>query len=305
MVPTALVLVAVLAGCTQQQMDGFMPGNQGGAEGPVTNHSDTIQTFWVNSWIVLLGVGLLVWSLIIWATIAYRRRKGEKGLPFQMRYHMPIEILFTTIPIVLVGAFFAFTAREQAVIEEAYAAEEVDVHVEVYGKQWAWDFNYLNVPNSQYDSGVYTVGIQAQQVGDDIDYDQLPKLYLPVDANVKIDLKSRDVAHSFWVVDFLYKKDTIPGQTNSMSIHTEREGVYIGKCAELCGEYHAMMLFEVHVVSQEEYNAYIASVRESGQVIKPGEEAPGDQYNRNPKLLTTTPAPSSDEEGQSQSNSEN
>ena len=69
---------------------------------------------------------------------------------------------------------------------------------------------------------------------------ELPTLYLPVGKNVEIDLESRDVIHSFWIVDFLYKKDMIPGKTNYMSFMPEREGTYEGKCAELCGEYHSL-----------------------------------------------------------------
>lgn len=284
--PVSAALLLALAGCTSQQLNGFMPGDPNNGGPGVTNHSDTIATFWTNSWIVLLGIGLLVWTLIIWATIAYRRRRGEKGLPYQLRYHMPIEILFTVIPVILVGGFFAFTAREQAKVEHNFAQDEVDVHIEVYGKQWAWDFNYLPVQGSEYDGGVYSEGVQAVPAAGatngEIDTTKLPKLYLPVGANAQIDLKSRDVAHSFWVVDFLYKEDTIPGKTNTMSIVAEREGTYIGKCAELCGEYHSMMLFEVHVVSQEEYNAYIQSLRDAGQ-----EGAHGDEYNRNTHLAGT------------------
>lgn len=294
--PVALGLPLVLAGCTSQQLNGWMPGNPNSDEPSVTNHSDTIATFWTNSWLILMGVGILVWVLIIWANIAYRRRRGEKGLPHQLRYHMPIEILFTVIPVILVAGFFAFTAREQAKVEENFAAEDVDVHIEVYGKQWAWDFNYLDVAGSAYQGGVFSEGVQAVPAegatNGEIDYEALPVLYLPVGANVQIDLKSRDVAHSFWVPDFLYKEDTIPGQTNVMSFVAEREGVYIGKCAELCGEYHSMMLFEVHVVSEQEYNDYIQSLEDAGQT-----GARGDDYNRNTNLQgTAVPTFASDEQ---------
>ena len=278
--PVALTLVLVLAGCSQQQLDGFMPGK--GA----TDHATTVENFWVNSWIVLLAVGIVTWGLVLWATVAYRRRKGEKGMPEQLKYHMPIEIFFTVVPLILVAGFFAFTAKDQTTIETQYSEAQADVHIEAYGKQWAWDFNYLPVQGSQYDAGVYFSGIQAQELKDangqntgEIDESQLPVLYLPVNAKVSIDLKSRDVAHSFWVVDFHYKKDNIPGKTNQISFVTEREGTYIGKCAELCGEYHSMMLFQVKVVSAAEYNAYIQSLRDAGQT-----GSHGDDYNRNQNL---------------------
>lgn len=278
----ALALAAasslVLAGCTELERTGYLPGELG-----TSDLGDKVANFWVNSWIVLLGIGFLTWGLIIWASVVYRRRKNETGMPVQMRYHMPIEILFTVVPVILVFGLFAFTARDQAQVEQNFTADEMEVHVEVYGKQWAWDFNYLDVPGSQYGGGVFYQGVQAVELRDEngnttgeIDYGQLPTLYLPVNAKVVIDLKSRDVAHSFWVPEFHYKEDTIPGKTNTFSFVPTREGTYIGKCAELCGEYHSMMLFQVEVVSQEAYNEYIASLEAAGNV---GQR--GDDYNRN------------------------
>jgi cytochrome c oxidase subunit 2 len=166
------------------------------------------------------------------------------------------------VPLILVLGFFAFTARDQQVIEQRFAEDEIDVKVEVIAKQWAWDFNYVN-------EDVYSPGIQGQLSDEgaagSLVESELPTLYLPVGKNVEIELESRDVIHSFWVVDFLYKKDMFPGKTNYMSIVPEREGTYEGKCAELCGEYHSMMLFNVEVVSEAEYEEYIDSLRDLGQ----------------------------------------
>ena len=158
---------------------------------------------WVTSWIILLIVGVITWGLIIWAAVVYRRRKGQTGLPVQLRYNMPIEIFYTLIPFILVIGFFAFTARDQAVIEEP---NNPDVTIEVYGKRWSWDFNYVT-------DNVYYSGVQAQETPDgQIDASTLPVLYLPVNQKVEIKLESRDVIHSFWIVDFLYKKDMVPAQ---------------------------------------------------------------------------------------------
>jgi cytochrome c oxidase subunit 2 len=89
-------------------------------------------------------------------------------------------------------------------------------------------------------------------------------LYLPVNESVEISIESRDVIHSFWIVDFLYKKDMIPARTNYMFFTPLKEGTYAGKCAELCGEYHSAMLFNVKVVSEEEYEQYLDSLRAAG-----------------------------------------
>lgn len=241
-----------------------MPGEPG-----VTNHTDDITALWVNSWIVLMGIGVLVWGLIIYAVIAFRRRQGQTGLPRQMRYHLPIEIFFTAVPLILVLGLFAFTLRVQTPLEAR--DPDPDVIVEVYGKQWAFDFNYLNQDGSE---NVYDAGIQIQPtdgVGGYYKEEVLPVLYLPVNKQVELRLKSRDVAHSFWVVEFLYKKDMIPFKTNYMSFIPQKEGEYMGKCAELCGQYHSAMLFKVKVVSDAEYEAHLKTLPE-GRL--------GDEYNR-------------------------
>ena len=80
------------------------------------------------------------------------------------------------------------------------------------------------------------------------------------------ELHSRDVIHSFWVVDFLYKKDMIPGKTNYEYFTPLKEGTYSGKCAELCGEYHSLMLFNVKVVSPDKYQDYLQKLRDDGNV---------------------------------------
>ena len=140
-----------LSGCSAEAQRGFLPDSSG-----VTNHTDSIIGLWTSSWIVLLAVGVLSWGLIAWALIVYRRRKGETGMPAQLRYNNPIEILFTVIPLFLVIGFFAFTARDMAAIEQPI--ENPDVTVQVIGKQWSWDFNYV-------DENVYYSGIQAQFTG--------------------------------------------------------------------------------------------------------------------------------------------
>ncbi len=251
-IPVAAALAFVLAGCSQEQLQGYLPTEPG-----TTNHVDRIMGLWVTSWIVLLIVGVITWGLIVWAALVYRRRRGQTGLPVQLRYNMPIEILYTIVPLILVLGFFAFTARDQAAIENA--TPDPAVHIEVYGKRWSWDFNYVK-------EDVYTQGTQARQDGpnNQINTDTLPTLYLPVGQEVRIDVNSRDVQHSFWVVEFLYKKDMYPGLDNSIFFTPEKVGTYNGKCAELCGEYHSLMLFKVKVVEQAEYDAYIESLRAAG-----------------------------------------
>ena len=263
--PLAATLILVLTGCSSYEFSrGFLPGEPG-----VTNHTDMIVNFWNGSWIVLWAVGLVAWGLMFYAVIVYRRRKGDNTMPEQMRYNNPIEALFTVVPLVMVIGFFAFTADTMEKIERPVDSE---MHIQVIGKQWSWDFNYK-------DNNVYETGIQSQFEGELGSEAALPTLYLPVNTSVEIELSSRDVVHSFWVIDFLYKKDTFPGKTNYMYFTPQREGTYKGKCAELCGEYHSMMLFQVKVVSEEEYAAHIAELAAKGNVGQLSNE-----YDRNQNL---------------------
>ena len=261
-IPIAASLSLVLAGCTQAQLNGFLPGFEAG-EPPVTNHTELVSGLWVTSWIVLLVVGVITWGLTIWAVIAYRRRKGQTGLPVQLRYNMPIEVFYTIVPLILVLGFFAFTARDQAgdraALRRGRDRRQGRGHRASSGRGTSTTSTKTSTrPASRASSPTRAPRARSSQ-------SELPTLYLPVGKNVEIELESRDVIHSFWVVDFLYKKDMFPGKTNYMSFVPEREGTYEGKCAELCGEYHSLMLFNVEVVSEAEYEEYIESLRDLGQ----------------------------------------
>ncbi len=244
----------VLAGCTQAQQRGFLPGPDDGQE--VTNQTERITNLWVGSWAVLVLVGLIIWGLTIWCAVAYRRRRNDAGYPIQLRYHVPLELMFTLVPVVMVLTFFYFTQRDANEIEMHVA--EPDYTVNVVGKQWSWDFNYVD------DDVHEPAGVQSFATGEPGAAESLPTLWLPVDQTVEFQLDSRDVIHSFWVVDFLYKKDMMPGHTTTFQVTPTREGTYQGKCAELCGEYHSDMLFNVRVVSQEEFDAHMQDLRDQG-----------------------------------------
>jgi cytochrome c oxidase subunit 2 len=253
-------VVLALTGCDDLQLHGYLPGFISG-QPDATNQTGRVSALWTGSWITLLGVGVITWAIIIWFAIVYRRRRGQTGLPVQLRYNMPIEIFYTVVPLILVLGLFAFTARDQTAIETRY--DHPSTVIDAYGKQWAWDFVY-------HDEKVYEQGVQAKLSSDASNAgkveSQLPTLYLPVNKTTEIRLRTRDVNHSFWVIDFLYKKDMIAGQTNYWDFTPTRIGTFQGKCAELCGEYHSRMLFDVKVVSQTDYDAHIAALRSAGNI---------------------------------------
>ncbi|WP_245885278.1 cytochrome c oxidase subunit II [Kineococcus rhizosphaerae] len=237
----------------------FLPDDSVGA----TNMTERISKLWDGSWIAALVVGVLVWGLTIWCVVAYRRRKNDPALPAQVRYNMPIEILYTIVPVMMVGVLFYYVARDQQAILDT--SKTPDVTVQVVGKKWSWDFNYLEGNGASAQPGVYDTGRQADLSGDTGVEDKLPELYLPVDETVQFDLYSRDVIHSFWIPAFLMKMDMIPGSPNKFQVTPTKEGTFKGKCAELCGEYHSEMLFTVKVVSAAEYQQHLADLQAAGQ----------------------------------------
>ena len=273
------VVALVVSGCSAEAQRGFLPGYE---DAEVTNQTGRITDLWVGSWIAALVVGLLTWGLMLWCVTVYRKRKSDDKLPIQLRYHVPLEITYVVLPIILIGVLFFYTARDISAIEDVSTAP--DTTIQVVAKQWSWDFNYL-------DEGVYESGVQAQDVGSPDSFDQLPTLYLPVDERIEFKLDARDVIHSFWVPAFLYKKDMIPGRTNTFQVIPTREGVYAGKCAEFCGEEHSSMLFNVAVVSREEFDDQMDALRDRGQTGELGLDlnrvqdgntsSPGTQRNEN------------------------
>jgi len=223
----------------------------------VTDQSQTIINLWNGSWVAALGVGVLVWGLIIWCMVAYRRKKDDVGLPEQLRYNVPIEILYTVIPLFMIAVLFFYTARDEAALLDT--SKSPDVTVNVVGKQWSWDFNYI-------EAGTYESGTQVELTGQPGVAADLPALYLPVNQRVEFILTARDVIHSFWVPQFLIKMDMLPGKVNKFQVVPTEIGTFQGKCAELCGAYHSQMLFQVKVVSQADYETHMAELKAKGNV---------------------------------------
>ncbi|WP_291794706.1 MULTISPECIES: cytochrome c oxidase subunit II [Brevibacterium] len=259
----AAAATTLLAGCTKEQWEvGFLPVESKGA----TSHTEHYIALWNGGWIAALIVGVITWALMLWCIVAYRRRKNDRGLPVQMRYNMPVEIFYTIVPIVLVVGFFFHNV--DAMDKTIYDETEPEEVIEVYGKQWAWDFNYVT-------QDAHYAGVQANLDGTEQPGEDAPTLYLPADTDVQLKLESRDVIHSFWVPAFLEKRDMIPGRSSTINLRPLAEGDYVGKCAELCGEFHSEMIFNVSVVPYDEYVAYTDGLKEQGN-----EGVLGDEYNR-------------------------
>jgi cytochrome c oxidase subunit 2 len=215
---------------------------------PATEEGAGIANLWQGAWIAAWGVGIFTWALMLWASFAYLRRwRRNRDMPAQTAYNLPLELLYTLVPLVMIIGLFAFTIRVQTPVVAVENNQKQTVNV--VGFRWSWGFNYLD-----------------QQVWDSGTPDARPTLWLPVDEKVKFELTSPDVIHSFWVPDFLFKMDVIPGKMNVFELTPNKTGTFIGRCAELCGTYHAQMLFDVKVVTRAEFDQHMADLKAKGQI---------------------------------------
>jgi cytochrome c oxidase subunit 2 len=174
-------------------------------------------------------------------------------MPKQNRYNLPMEIFYTIAPFVVIGVLFYYTILAQNNVQAK--VQDPDVTINVIGQKWSWTFNYEAADNPAVGTNVWEAGT----------INETPDLYLPVDKSVRFKLSSPDVIHSFWIPSFYEKLDVVPGRGNTFDATPTKEGVFRGKCAELCGTYHSAMLFNVHIVSQQEYDAYLKTLKDRGQ----------------------------------------
>jgi cytochrome c oxidase subunit 2 len=256
-------LAVLTTGCDSKNLPrlGFLP--------PATKQGQVTLTLWQGSWLAALLVGAVVWGAIIWAVIFYRKR-GDK-IPAQVRYNLPIEILYTVLPFVMVGVLFYFTARDENYIDKL--SPHPDVTVNVIGFQWSWAFQYPQYPvgaqsvskvsggpgDSQVPIPPGIVTEIGQQWNPDLAWKQqhLPLLEIPENETVRFNLTSTDVIHSFWIVPFEFKRDVIPFHPNHFEVTPTRTGTWTGRCSELCGLYHSRMLFTVKIVTPAQFKQWI------------------------------------------------
>ena len=250
-----VVAVVTLGGCSEEAKRLGMPEQK-------STQGEEILSLWQGAWIAALATGVVVWGLIFYCVVAFRRRSDDE-IPVQTRYNLPLEIFYTIAPVIMVVVFFNHTVRTQNVVLEDTAPP--DNIIEVTGQQWSWTFNYgIGEPDNSadddradevyaYDEYVYELGTGSY----------IPELWLPVNETTRFNLHSPDVIHNLGIPSFGMRLDAVPGRVNHYVITPTETGVFRGACYELCGVYHSRMLFEVHVVSRAEYEDHLAELEEA------------------------------------------
>lgn len=232
-----------------------------GAPDGITDEAKEIHNLYIFVVAMAAVVFIAVEGALLYALFRYRRKSADE-LPKQTHGSNILEMIWTAIPVIIVVALFTFSFIVLQEVQEP--AEEDDMTIQVTGFQYQWQFTYNmndlgpgSDPNSEENFSI--IGTAAEE----------PELVMPVDEPVEFALASSDVIHSFYVPEFLYKLDVIPGRDNRFTVTARDTGVYTGQCAELCGVDHALMRFRVRVVERAEFDAWVAEQTGSDAVRQP------------------------------------
>ncbi|MFC3040212.1 cytochrome c oxidase subunit II [Virgibacillus xinjiangensis] len=225
-----LVFAALLlAGCGKENLSAFIPKGYG---------AESSMDLIILSTIVMIFVFLIVMIVYVLALVRFRRKKGQDDyIPKQVEGNKTLETVWTVIPIILVLVIAVPTVTATYDLADESAKED-GITIEVTGNQYWWHFNY-----------------EGQEIQTSQD------MYIPAGERVYLDMVASDVIHSFWVPAISGKMDVNPENENTMYLEANDEGVYWGKCAELCGPGHSLMDFKVVVVSPEEFDQWVEDMQ--------------------------------------------
>ena len=210
--------------------------------------------FWI-----CVGIGIGVFGVMLYSIYAHRKSKGVEASQFHENTR--VEIAWTVVPfIILVGMAVPATST----LLEVYDNDDAEMSILVTGYQWKWKYEYLDADgeNVAFFSNLATSQEQIYNTdtkGENYLLEVDEPLVIPVDTKVRFLITANDVIHSWWVPEIAVKRDAIPGFINEAWTRVLAEGVYRGQCTELCGSYHGFMPVEVHVVSQGEFDDWMAA----------------------------------------------
>ena len=246
-VPFALLAGAVvLGGCKVPTFGAFRGATtQGHAEFKL----------WVGLFIAGLVVAVIVWGLIFWSVAAYRR-KGAGEVPRQFHANIPLEIIYTVIPVIIVAVIFYFTVVTEDQVDAVSRHPVEQVHVLAY--RWGWQFRYYN-GQGRYEGVQIRTSAAPEVLAKPATSSQYPQMVIPDGQATRIVLNSADVVHELYVPAFNFGRFAQPGVTNVFDFTPTSVGIYRGQCAEFCGLYHSEMLFSVRVVPPAAFSQWLAT----------------------------------------------
>jgi cytochrome c oxidase subunit II len=204
----------------------------------------------------VIGV-ISVFVLALLLIIIVRFNARANPTPTRTTHNTPLEIIWTIVPVIIL-AVIAVPSFRLLFVE--LDVPHPDLTIKATGKQWFWSYAYPDNGNFEFDS----LMVQTK----DLKPDQ-PRLLtvdnevvVPVNKVVHVLVTGADVIHSFTVPSFGIRIDAVPGRMNETWFKATKTGMFYGQCSELCGKDHSFMPIAVHVVSESDFNAWVAQAKQ-------------------------------------------
>lgn len=214
---------------------------------PVTDQGRAINELFGLIVIIAAGIFVIVEGLILYCLYRFRRPVSvQRSEPPQIYGSRPVEVAWTTVPLLIVFILFLVVLRSMGDMRPADPPADA-LKVRVIGRQWWWEYEYPEL-------GIKTAN----------------ELHLPIPDDgpprpVLLDLESADVVHSYWVPRLGGKVDILPGRTNRLWFAPEKPGTYLGQCAEYCGTQHGNMLLRVTVDPTLDFDLWVANEKRNAE----------------------------------------
>lgn len=202
-------------------------------------------------WLVM-GFSIFVMAIVVAFMVAGIvggiRDRNHDVEPPQTHGNLKLEVAWTIIPLIILAILLVPTLG--AIYQlDGFAAPDDAIEINVVGRQFWWEMAYV-------DSGVITAN----------------EVVAPVGTAVKLNLASGDTMHSFWIPQVAGKTDLVPGNQRTLWFTPDREGVFYGHCAEICGDSHANMRLRLVALSPENYQAWLAASQQAAVAPEPEAE---------------------------------
>ncbi|MCC0015913.1 MAG: cytochrome c oxidase subunit II [Rhodobiaceae bacterium] len=213
-------------------------------------------TWFHNFLLVLITViTLFVLALLIWVVLRYNERANPT--PSKTSHNTMIEVIWTVVPIIILVVVAIPSFR---LLFLQLDVPEPDLTIKATGYQWYWSYEYPDQDEMTFDSLMLTDDERTEGQPRLLAVDN--EVVVPVGKNVKILVTAADVLHNWTVPAFGVKIDAVPGRLNESWFRATKPGIYYGQCSELCGKDHAFMPIAVRVVSEDEFNTWLAEAKE-------------------------------------------
>lgn len=203
--------------------------------------------------------GITVFVLVLLVYVVLRFNKKANPNPEKFSHNVLIEVIWTVIPVVIlivivIPSFKLLYFNDRTM--------EPEMTLKVTGYQWYWGYEYPDQDGISFLSYMIPDDEIDTSKGEQRLLSTDTKVVLPVDTNIQILVTAADVLHSWAVPALGLKTDAVPGRLNETWVRITKPGVYYGQCSELCGKDHAFMPIEIHAVTKEEFESWVAQAKE-------------------------------------------